>query len=443
MPSKKVVQDIVPTGRRSIRNIPIEHEIQIPARSPRRKKVVEEPLEVEEAPEPVFINKKPQKAKKKTSGKYVLMFFVIFICIAVIGGAVSLTYSKAVVTISPKVANFDINGTFTAKKNASANELGYEVITVSDEVSQILPATSGPLVQTKAKGTAIIYNNFGPAAQTLVAGTRLSDSDGRIYRTTATISVPGKKTTPGSIAVAIVADQAGAEYNKTVAGLDGDFKIVGYKDTPKYDGFYARLKTDITGGFSGNKMIVPEEKVEATVTALREALRETLYAKLKDALPPGFILYDSATTIEYLEQEPVMKDSATAEIVVKGTAYASIFKSDELIKFIAGKEVQKFPSDTYTISGDSELEFKISNSKDFSIKNGTPMIFTLKGPVKITGTFSESQLKEELKGLSVAESSGVFGKYKAITDARALISPFWMRAYPNSSERIILEYKTE
>ena len=447
MPSKKVVQDIVPSARRSIRNIPIEHEEEeIRPKTVRRKKVVREVAEPEEIDEqeapPVFVNKKPAK-KKKNTGKYLLSFLIVFISIAVIGVALSLSYSKAVVTITPKVANFDVNGTFTAKKNPTGSELGYEVVTVADEVHQTIPATSGPVVQTKAKGTAVIYNNYSSSAQTLVAGTRLSDSNGLIYRTSTTISVPGKKTAPGSIEVTIVADAAGVNYNATVADLKGDYKIVGYKGTPKYDGFYARLKTDLTGGFSGNKMIISPESQKATVTVLQASLKDKLLAKLKSAVPPGFILYDTSYTIEYINLEPVMKENSAADIGVKGTAYAAIFKEDALIKFIAGKEIQKFPSDTYTIKGDNELDFKVSNIKDFSIKKGTPMIFTLKGPISITGTFSEAKLKDELKGIELNASNAVFGKYTAISNAYALITPFWMRSFPNSTEKIILEYKAE
>ncbi|MEK7463859.1 MAG: hypothetical protein AAB610_01920 [Patescibacteria group bacterium] len=435
MPSKKVVQDIVPTGRRSIRNIPIEHEVDAPVKTSRRKTTVRSAARAdrdEELPK-----------RKRSTGKYVLSFFIVFVCIAVIGIALSLSYSKAVVTITPKVTDFDVNGTFTAKKNASGTELGYEVVSVSDEAHQVIPATSGPAVQTKAKGTAVIYNNFSSTAQTLVAGTRLSNPDGLIYRTTVTISVPGKKTSPGSIEVAIVADQAGANYNASIADLKGDYKIVGYKGTPKYDGFYARLKTDITSGFSGNKMIIVPDAQKAAVTALQGALREQLLAKLKAAVPSGFILYDSAYTIEYTNLEPVMKENTSADIIVKGTAYAAIFKADALIKFIAGREIQKFPSDTYIVGGDANLNFKVSNAKDFSIKKGTPMIFTLSGPISITGTFSESKLKDELKGIDLKASNAVFGKYTAISNAYALITPFWMRSFPNSAEKIILEYKAE
>ena len=445
MPSKKVVQDIVPSARRSIRNIPLEHEEENQPKTSRRRKPVREESEAEaeeKVIEPVFVTRRPPK-KRKGAGKYFVSFLVVFVGIAIIGIALSLSYSKAVVTITPKVAHFDVNGTFTAKKNPTGSELGYEVVTVSDELHEVLPATTGATVQVKAKGTAILYNNYGATAQTIVAGTRLSNSNGLIYRTLTTVSIPGKKTAPGSIEVGIVADQAGANYNAALSDLKGDFKVVAYKGTPKYDGFYARLKTELAGGFSGNRMVIDSGTQKETVAAMQASLKQSLFAKLRNSIPPGFILYEGAYTVEYVNQEPVMKADNSADVGVKGTAYAAIFDGGGLIRFIAGKEIQKFPSDTYSVEGDADLSFNISNAKDFSAKSGTPMIFTLKGPLSITGTFSESKLKDELKGIELKASNAVFGKYTAISNAYALITPFWMRSFPNSSEKIILEYKAE
>ncbi len=438
--SKKVVQDIVPSQKRTIRNITIKHEEEV-AVKPQRRRVVEEP-EISENVEPIF-TKKPKHTKPVSKARYLITFGIIFVSIAVIAIALSLSYSKATVTITPKTADFDISGTFTAKKGTTvaSTDIQYESITVSDKLVESIPATKGPLIQTKAKGTVVIYNNHSATAQTLVAGTRLSTTDGLIYRTSTTVSVPGKKTTPGSISVAVVADQVGEKYNVNVADLKGDFKLPGYKGTTKYDTFYARIKTNITGGFSGNKMVIDDTQKKAKIVAMQGLLSEQLVAKLHDNVPKDYILYDTAFNVEFETPEPVFKDAENAEITVKGVAYGAIFKSNSLVKYIASREIKKFPSDTYNISGDKELAFKISNVKDFSIKKGTPMIFTLKGPVSITGTFDESKLKNELKGLKVQESSAVFAKYPSIANAYTLITPFWMRTFPDTPEKILIEYK--
>ncbi|MDO8430539.1 MAG: hypothetical protein Q7S72_00925, partial [Candidatus Taylorbacteria bacterium] len=245
----------------------------------------------------------------------------------------------------------------------------------------------------------------------------------------------------GSITVNIVADLPGENYNATVAEQKENLKIPAYKGTPKYSGFYAKFKTDITGGFSGNKMVINNDAKNIKIKAMQDVLQEQLIAKLKKDVPVDSILYDGSYTIEFITLEPVMKNNAEAELTIKGSAYGAIFGSDGLIKYIAGKEIKKFPSDTYVIDKDRALDFKISNIKDFSAKKGTPMIFTLKGPVSITGTFSESALKEELQGIELEESSAVFAKYPGIANAYALITPFWLRSFPDSVNKISIEYK--
>ena len=445
---KKIVQDIVPSDRRSIRKITVNRDKKAVHASSsnesfedRIKDVVGEENEQEREVE--HIQRKSNTKRKSGSFKYLITFIVVFVSIAVIGVALSLTYSKAVVTITPKVTNFDVNGTFTAKSSTleSGENLKYETISVSNSDVQTIPAVKGSLVQTKAKGVAIIYNNFASSTQTLVAGTRLQNSLGNVYRITSTVIVPAKKSTPGSIAVNIVADQPGEKYNLNVVDFKGDFTLPGFKGTPRYNGFYARLKTDVVGGFSGNKMTIDEEAKKTMVKSMQESLKSQLIAKLNESVPKDHILYEGAYNIEYDIPEPVMKSNTDAEITIKATAHAAIFESDSLIKYIAGREIKKFPSDTYYIEGDRELVFNISNSKDFSAKKSTPLIFTLKGPISITGTIPEEKLKDELKGIKLNDSNAVFARYSSIANAYALITPFWLRAFPNSIEKITIEYK--
>jgi hypothetical protein len=445
MATKKIVQDIVPSAKHSIREISIDDGIYSKPKINKRKTIskpieddTEGEIEEESYDRPV---RKPKIKKKVISLKYLLAFIVIFASVLVIGVALSLSYSKAVVTITPKVVNFDVNGTITSKKGATYPDLGYEVISVTASSSQKIAAIKGPLIQSKAKGTVVFYNNHSETPQTLVAGTRISTTDGLVYRTTATISVPGKVTTPGSVTATVVADKTGASYNLKVSDLKGDFKLPGYKGSEKYNGFYARIKTDIVGGFSGNKMTIDHTEKAKIVQTMKDDIKANLISKLEQNVPDKSVLYDNAYNIEYDIFEPSMTGASEAEITVRGIACGAIFKTDELIKYIAGSEIRKFPSDTYRIEGEKELLFKVSNVKDFSAKKGTPLIFSIKGPIVITGNFIESDLKNELKGIKLLDSNAVFAKYKSISNAHALITPFWLRSFPNSIDRINIEYK--
>lgn len=434
---RKVVQDIVPTGRRTIRNI-----------APRKL-----PVEEEDGEEEVPMRKErmippqrpisPQRInppRKRRFPSILVTFLIIFVGIALIAVALSLLYSKASVTITPKVAHFDVNGTFTAKKDPDSSLLGYDIVTSMDTLTQTVPATPGPKIETKAKGTVTLYNEQ-TTQQKIVAGTRLSNPDGEIYRTSVTVVIPaGKSGTPGKVDVAVIAQEAGAHYNISLSG-DSNFKIVAYKDTPKYATVYARLKTAIAGGFSGSKVSISPEIQKATVKNIQESLSTKLFASAKSKVAKDSILYDGAYVIEYEIPEPVAKDAANAEITVKGTLSGASFKRNSLIKSIAAKELDKFPSPTYEISGMEDLKFTLVNSKDFSPKKGTSAVFTLKGPISLTGTFSETALKDELKGTPLKDSNTIFARYPSIANAYALITPFWMRSFPNSTDKIIIELK--
>ncbi len=434
MATRKLVQDIVPSERRSVRKIIIEDEDDIEDKEEEVTKIRTRRIKSK-------VNEDSKPIPSKLSNRNLITFIIILISFLIFGVALSLSYSKGIVTITPKIVKYSVDGTFIAKKDALNDDLSYQSITVSDKIVQSIPATKGPLIQTKAKGSVTLYNNFSASSQVLVAGTRISSPDGLIYRTSTTVNIPGKKTLPGSANVSVVADQAGEAYNASLSNTKSNFTIPGYKGTPKFSAFYAKLKTDLVGGFSGNKMIISEQSKKEAVTTMENSLKPLLISKLNQNVPKDYIFYKDAYNIEFEVSEPIMKTASSAEIQVTGTGYGAIFNKKPLISFIAGKEINKFPSDNYTVEGDSDLVFSISNSKDFSIKKSSPLIFTLKGPLKITGTFSELDLKNQLKGIKLQDSNLVFSKYPSITSAYALITPFWMRSFPNSVERINIEYK--
>lgn len=462
---KRIVEDIVP-GRRTIRNISMNASMDEES-IPREKARVKQKKETEEE----YMNdaiKVPIHAKKirkddleeemggdippkRTGGNrrfsgILATFIVIFICIAVIAIALSLFYSKAVVSITPKIAPIEVNGTFTAKKTAGISEIPYEIITKKEKASMTVAATTGALVETKAKGTAYLYNEQS-SAQTIIAGTRLSNSKDLVYRTSSTVSIPAGKTSggkfiPGSVSVSILASEAGADYNMSLSDLSGDLKVVAYKGGDKYEKVYGMIKSDITGGFSGNKITISPEVRSQTVEELKNKLKASLSASLKSSIDKDSVLYDDAIVLSYSDSD-VSKGDNMAEVVVDATAYGAVFKSDKLLKSIGTKELEKFPVSSYETIGLEDLDFSIVNSKDFSPIKETALIFSLKGPLKLVGTFSHDSLKNDLKSIGLEESDAVFGKYSSIGSAHALITPFWMRSFPNDSEKIIIDIKSE
>src|SRR3989344_8999889 len=156
MNEKRVVQDIVPGNKRTIRNLSADRI------KTNRRKLEREERETEEKGEVGSMNNTENLEKRQTKKKKIirtlLAFAVIFIGIFIIATASSLLYLKAVVTIIPKTVKIDINGTFTANKDAKFPDLAYEVKIATSSMRQTVSDTDGPIVENKDSGFVYVYN---------------------------------------------------------------------------------------------------------------------------------------------------------------------------------------------------------------------------------------------------------------------------------------------
>ncbi len=462
MVTKKVVQDIIPSSRRSIRLVPL-------ARTEKKEKEIEKNIELEKdediqneeeiienkvkekkvikEKERVKVSEKDKKPSSKGRFSKIVIFGIILISVALIGLALSLLYSKAIVTVTPERLDLNINGNFIAKKDSNTfDSLGYQVITISEQANKSIPATDGPLVQTKAKGTVTLFNSFSSTTQKIVAGTRLTNTSGLVYKTLSTVTIPGKKILQGkvvfgSVVVGIIAEQAGANYNIKPLDLTGDFKFLGYKGTTKYDGFFGRIKADIVGGFSGNKKTISTTAQTDAANELKKTIESKLLARVAATIPTGYMMFEKSYTIEYQDIASSTDQKNLADVSIKGILYGVIFNSKTMIDFIAKKQIQDSRLLDYKIDGLKSLTLKIVNDKDFSPKKGNTLSFNLLGQIRITGIINETELKTKLIGLRVKEIDNVIKTNPSVKYATVLLTPFWMRSFPNSPEKITIDYK--
>ncbi len=488
MAPKRIVQDIVPSNTRSIRSVrssattkrsinvvdqDIDEEVKINSRP---KKPVEEDSGDWDEQTPIIIKKKSvnkftniasltdetiekppvirpiasSNTVYRSSRNYskIITFSVVFICVAVIAVALSLLYTKAVVTITPSNIPIKVDGNFLAKKDSnSADVLGYQVVTINYDEFKTVPATDGPLVQTKSKGTVTLYNNFSTTTQKILAGTKLTSSKNLVYKTTWSVVIPGRKLdkgklVPGSVDVGVVADIAGAEYDMSLLTETAlDFTVPAYKNTSKFTTITGRLKKDLAGGFSGKKKIISPEVEKMAYAEIEEQLKDKLLKNIRLAVPDDLVLFDNAYVIEYAKLPVVASDSTTAKVGSKGTLYGIIFNSKVLIDTIAKKQIDDNRLQTFKVDGLKDLKFAMINSKNNPIKSGSPISFNLSGPISIMGTFSESDLKNKLVSVKLEQINTVIKQYPSIKSVSVILTPFWMRRFPSSADNIVLEYK--
>ncbi len=414
---KKIPQDVISGKDRGIRKIslPLHRQSEIP--SPR-----------------------PKPAGKSRVG----IWFVALFCVIFLIFSVTLLFSSAKVVVTPKHQDFKIDNIYVAKKNAQAGELPFTVMTLEKTLDGTVTGTGQKKVDSLAQGTVVIYNNYSSAPQILATNTRLAASNGKIYRLHAQVKVPGKttvkgKTVPGSLEAIIYASAAGSDYNMKVGDLVGDFTIPGFVGSPKYKAFYARLKTDITGGQSGLVPVVNDSDVAPMQASLQASLKDAILREALAKKPDDFILFDTAYHINFDSLPPATLTGNKVDIKEHAVFSAILFNKNRLAGFILPAIASDIASGAVTIAGLEDMTFEQKNGQGTDLQSIDSLTFSLKGSLTSTSTYSSEALKRDLSGANASNLSSILARYPGIQSADVTIKPFWKRSFPIREDRITVE----
>lgn len=474
------VQDIVPNTHRSIRDIPVERgTLLAPLQPPKEKKYAKVRAQTsdmrqssKEVPtrdiniQKIDTDKSDDKSndtskhsfiarsrreRRIKSKKWMYIVMGIVTTVAGVGYIASVYFSRASFTIMPKIVPISVNSTYISQNTPGKGILTYELAAVKSSASATVVATDGPKTSTSAKGKITLYNTHSSQSQRLIAGTRLSDDTGRIYRLTSSLVIPGYSTSagkniPGSIVTTIVADQPGQSYNILRTDSISDFKIVAYKGTTKYDSMYGRIATDISGGYIGTKKTISPTALASSSAQLRTQITDSLLAQIKGTIPDGYIMYPKAYVTSFGTPVISGSDPKSATVTIQGTLYGILFKINELVLHVAGEQaVATFDSFAYNTPGLDSLDFSIANIKDFSPNKKNTLIIKLKGDMSLVGSIPVETLKSKLAGLSLAETESVLRSYKPVIEiekSSGEITPPWSKV-PSDPSRITVKVLTK
>jgi len=193
---------------------------------------------------------------------------VIFGLSAIILGGLKIL-SSVTVEVFPREEFIEVN-TFVKVTRSGSGGLSLETVKFEEEFEKSAKVSGVKNIERHAAGRIIIYNTFSKDPQILVRRTRFEAPGGKIYRIKDNITVPGadprgNQLEPGSIEADVVADAPGETFN---IGLT-DFTIPGFKGTARFEKFYARSKTPMTGGFSGTSPVISEEEISALESSIK------------------------------------------------------------------------------------------------------------------------------------------------------------------------------
>ncbi len=323
--AKRIVEDIATPRQRSIRDI---KQSDVRSRSEKAgKRLGRKAPNHSHGGKPPHFPRKPRERGQHGEGYSRLWLWTIAVAAVVIAlFALSTLFAGSTVDIVPTQATISLDETsLTAEKNADSKEgLPFRILVVSDALSREVPAAGEKHVERKASGEIIIYNAYSSRDQRLIPNTRFEAPDGRIYRIPDPVVVPGTRVEggeviPGSVEVKVYADAPGEEYNKELT----DFTIPGFKGDPRYESFYARSKTSMTGGFTGTVRVIPEEDAERVRNELRLELKQRLLEQAFSDVPEDFILYSNAAFFSFTSNNDAVTETTSESVTNYRGGYAS------------------------------------------------------------------------------------------------------------------------
>ncbi|MEK7662455.1 MAG: hypothetical protein AAB355_03125 [Patescibacteria group bacterium] len=381
--------------------------------------------------------------KKHHQGTYI---FAIFTAIILIGGAFSLSvfFSGATVTVYPKKETVSIDKNVSAGTSGGV-QLKFKMVQVSKTESVETLATGQKEENKKASGTIVVYNTYGPKSKKLIKNTRFETSDGKIYRTNSSVTVPGMtvlngKNIPGTAETVVYADEPGEEYN---IGLT-DFTIPGFKGDSRYQKFYARSKTDMHGGTKGFIYTISKDDESNIKDVLERRLTEALLKDARKNTPPEYVLFSSATSFDFSDLKITNSGSGKKVTVQKtGTLYVPIWERAVLSKYIAQVSVNGYAGEPISSLNLDTLTISLKDKSILSSPKLETMNVYINGETTIVWLFDEKSLVADLRGKPKQNFQSILKKYAGIDKAELVVAPPWSRTITERAEDISIKTITE
>ena len=381
-----------------------------------------------------------EKRKKSSFIFKIIISFFIFAIVVIFFYVILNKISSTTVNISPFKEIVEIDSRLRAYVDPTITGLSFETMQLSAEDSTKVAPTGISSGGQKSSGKITVYNNYSNAPQKLIVNTRFEAKDGKVFRIKEPIVVPGMGITEATV----YADQAGESYNIEPT----DFTIPGLKGGPRFGKVFAKSKTAMIGGTSGNTMIVKKEDLDGIRISLREKIKDRLLSMLSTQKPEGYLLFDNAIKIEYSEnsENPKVGQSSVSPMTfnIKGVATGYLFKKDSLSKALAdnnsGKFIVRSPkNDIVSVENIEALNFDFISTNS----QNKEVIINLKGKADFVWIIDTVKLLRDVASYKGKDYNSIFQDYPAIEKANIVSSPSWWKSVPKDPSKIKLNIETE
>jgi len=310
-----------------------------------------------------------------------------------------------------------------------------QIFTISRNSIGSFPASGTERVERRAKGVITVWNAHSRSPQLLVRNTRFATLDGRIYRTTSAVTVPGARISageiqPSSIDVEVIADIAGEAHN---IGPVARLRIPGFQGTPRYTGFYGEFKTGASDGFIGEIRVPTASDINQAKEEVTTKVRNAIRSSITMTIPPELKIIEDAITYT------VTKEGVTSSVNEQGEftygvimeAKVPAFRESDIISLMAQK-FHENNADIYDIV-----------SKNLSYV-AMPVVNLTAGrvsiPLEFTGSWARSldikAFKTKILGMNSQSLREAIFAIPGISNSQINFSPFWVNSVPRDPARV-------
>lgn len=323
-----------------------------------------------------------------------ILLAFIAVVVVLVGIVIYVAFSKTTIKITLRDVPSSVPFQYTTTELGVVPEV--TVVDASFIYTDYVPTVTEDAVAT---GTVRLINQYS-GDQPLVKTTRLLSTEGVLFRTNETVTVPAG----GSVEVAVYADQPGEAGNISAS----KFEIVALDDSLK-DQIYGESEQPMTGG-----IIQRVELTEEIVTAAKAAALVELTTA------------DDATTLSDLTQVINGEVGETVDSVIvttTGTITTVLVTSEQLLSQLQSEDqpVSVDSGITYELNQDGE-EIIISGEAD-SMLTASNLDFI--EPAALTNK-TEQQIHEYL------------AQYEQVDQVEVHFVPFWIDTTPSLPQQIQL-----
>ena len=238
-----------------------------------------------------------------------------------------------------------------------------------------------------------------------------------------------EKITPSSISAAIVADQAGPDYN---IGPVAHLTIPGFQNNSAlYSGFYGTINASTTGGYIGQKATPTAADIAAAKASTTAILQAAVQGGFSGNYPNNFKILDGATNIQTGKLTVNTTTDDNGNFSVFGTATLQAIGFDETAL------------KTYLLSL-AQAQDANSIFKTLTINyNGVTANFTsgqvsfiLSAQGSLEPAFSVDQFTTTIAGESISTARSNIAALPNLADGQISVWPSWLWDIPSNPAKI-------